>query len=54
MITLKEALKYSKEELENLKKELNEKAKKEKKIGAYIEQFLDKDLSVSGEGVPVA
>ncbi len=31
MITLKEALKYSKEELENLKKELNEKAKKEKK-----------------------
>ncbi len=54
MITLKEALKYSKEELENLKKELNEKAKKEKKLGAYIEQFLDKDLSVSGEGVPVA
>lgn len=31
MITLKEALKYSKEELENLKKELNEKAKKRKK-----------------------
>ncbi|EOI1782538.1 hypothetical protein ACMGXP_001817, partial [Campylobacter coli] len=40
MITLKEALKYSKEELENLKKELNDKAKKENKIGAYIEQFL--------------
>ncbi|HEB9433094.1 TPA: Asp-tRNA(Asn)/Glu-tRNA(Gln) amidotransferase subunit GatA [Campylobacter coli] len=54
MITLKEALKYSKEELENLKKELNDKAKKENKIGAYIEQFLGKDLSDGGEGVPIA
>lgn len=54
MITLKEALKLSKTELENLKKELNEKAKKESKIGAYIEQFLAKDLSDGGEGVPVA
>lgn len=53
MITLKEALKYSKEELENLKKNSMKKQKR-KKIGAYIEQFLDKDLSVSGEGVPVA
>lgn len=54
MITLKEALKYSKEELENLKKELNDKAKKENKIGAYIEQFLSKDLSDGGEGIPIA
>ncbi|EGK8164490.1 Asp-tRNA(Asn)/Glu-tRNA(Gln) amidotransferase subunit GatA [Campylobacter coli] len=54
MITLKEALKYSKEELENLKKELNDKAKKENKIGAYIEQFLGKDLSDGGEGIPIA
>ncbi|EQA9762792.1 Asp-tRNA(Asn)/Glu-tRNA(Gln) amidotransferase subunit GatA [Campylobacter coli] len=54
MITLKEALKYSKEELENLKKELNDKAKKENKIGAYIEQFLGKDLSDRGEGIPIA
>ncbi|WP_285949729.1 hypothetical protein [Campylobacter jejuni] len=37
MITLKEALKYSKEELENLKKELNEKAKKEKKFTEVAE-----------------
>lgn len=35
MITLKEALKYSKEELENLKKELNEKAKKKKNRCLY-------------------
>ncbi len=54
MITLKEALKYSKEELENLKKELNDKAKKENKIGAYIEQFLGKDLSDGGKGIPIA
>ncbi|MBM0637194.1 Asp-tRNA(Asn)/Glu-tRNA(Gln) amidotransferase subunit GatA [Campylobacter sp. VicNov18] len=54
MISLKEALKLSQEELENLKQELNKKAKKEKKLGAYIEQFLDKDLSTSGNGVPVA
>lgn len=54
MITLKEALKYSKEELENLKKELNDKAKKENKIGAYIEQFLGKNLSDGGEGIPIA
>lgn len=54
MITLKEALKYSKDELENLKKELNDKAKKENKIGAYIEQFLGKDLSDGGEGIPIA
>ncbi|HEF9738461.1 TPA: Asp-tRNA(Asn)/Glu-tRNA(Gln) amidotransferase subunit GatA [Campylobacter coli] len=54
MITLKEALKCSKEELENLKKELNDKAKKENKIGAYIEQFLGKDLSDGGEGIPIA
>ncbi len=54
MITLKEALKYSKEELENLKKELNDKAKKENNIGAYIEQFLGKDLSDGGEGIPIA
>ncbi|HEC1573665.1 TPA: Asp-tRNA(Asn)/Glu-tRNA(Gln) amidotransferase subunit GatA [Campylobacter upsaliensis] len=54
MITLKEALKYSKNELEALKKELNERAKKQKQIGAYVEQFLDCDLNSSGEGIPVA
>ncbi|WP_276882766.1 Asp-tRNA(Asn)/Glu-tRNA(Gln) amidotransferase subunit GatA [Campylobacter cuniculorum] len=54
MISLKEALTYSKNELENLKKELNDKAKKQKQIGAFIEQFLDCELSDAGEGVPVA
>ncbi|EGH4468474.1 Asp-tRNA(Asn)/Glu-tRNA(Gln) amidotransferase subunit GatA [Campylobacter lari] len=54
MVTLKEALKFSNEELENLKKELNEKAHQQKHLGAYVEQFLNKDLSTSGAGVPVA
>lgn len=54
MITLKEALKYSKNELEALKKELNERAKKQRQIGAYVEQFLDCDLNSSGQGIPVA
>ena len=54
MITLKEALKYSKNELEALKKELNERAKKQRQIGAYVEQFLDCDLNSSGQGITVA
>ncbi|HEC1793228.1 TPA: Asp-tRNA(Asn)/Glu-tRNA(Gln) amidotransferase subunit GatA [Campylobacter lari] len=54
MVTLKEALKFSNEELENLKKELNEKAHQQKHLGVYVEQFLNKDLSTSGTGVPVA
>ncbi|MDL0115235.1 Asp-tRNA(Asn)/Glu-tRNA(Gln) amidotransferase subunit GatA [Campylobacter felis] len=54
MITLKEALKYSKNELEALKKELNERAKKQRQIGAYVEQFLDCNLNSSGQGIPVA
>jgi len=54
MITLKEALKLNKEELKELKKDINQKAKENKKIGAYVEQFLDMDLSESGEGVPIA
>ncbi|ELS3708618.1 Asp-tRNA(Asn)/Glu-tRNA(Gln) amidotransferase subunit GatA [Campylobacter upsaliensis] len=54
MITLKEALKYSNNELEALKKELNERVKKQRQIGAYVEQFLDCDLNSSGQGIPVA
>ncbi|TQR41245.1 Asp-tRNA(Asn)/Glu-tRNA(Gln) amidotransferase GatCAB subunit A [Campylobacter sp. MIT 12-8780] len=54
MLSLKEALKLSKNELDELRKELNERAKKEAKIGAYVEQFLGKDLSQSGDGVPIA
>lgn len=54
MVTLKEVLKFSQEELENLKKELNQKALEQKHLGAYVEQFLGKDLTNSGSGVPIA
>ena len=54
MITLKEALTLSKEELKEIKKDINKRAKEQKELGGYIEQFLDTDLSESGDGVPVA
>ncbi len=54
MITLKEALNLPKEELKEIKKEINVKAKENKSLGGYIEQFLDTDLSEKGEGVPIA
>ena len=54
MVTLKEALSLSKEELKELKKDINSKAKEQKELGGYIEQFLDTDLSEAGDGVPIA
>ncbi len=54
MITLKEALTLSSEELKDIKKDINNKAKENKKLGGYVEQFLDTDLAEVGEGVPVA
>ncbi|NPA12083.1 MAG: Asp-tRNA(Asn)/Glu-tRNA(Gln) amidotransferase subunit GatA [Epsilonproteobacteria bacterium] len=54
MITLKEALKLPKEELKELKKDINALAKEKKDLGGYIEQFLGCELSEAGEGVPVA
>lgn len=55
MISLKEALNYSQEELSELKKELNLKALKHKNLGAYVEQFLNVPLSEveNHGGVPV-
>ena len=53
MITLKEALSLDKSELKEIKKEINNLAK-EKKLGAYVEEFIGSDLSESGEGVPIA
>jgi len=54
MITLKKALTLSTEELKELKKDINNKAKENKALGGYIEQFLNTDLSELGDGVPVA
>lgn len=54
MITLKEALELPKEELTELKKDINRLAKEKKEIGAYIEQFSGEDLNESNEGIPIA
>ncbi len=53
MITLKEALSLDKSELKEIKKDINNLAK-EKKFGAYVEEFIGSNLSESGEGVPIA
>jgi aspartyl-tRNA(Asn)/glutamyl-tRNA(Gln) amidotransferase subunit A len=54
MITLKEALSLSKDEIKEIKQDINKKAKENKKLGAYIEQFSGSDLSDNGDGVPIA
>ena len=54
MITLKEALTLSSEELKEIKKDINRLAKEKKELGGYIEQFLDTDLNEAGDGVPIA
>ncbi len=55
MITLKEALSLSKEELSKICEELKEKIKQNANIGAYVEQFTNEDLKLSLDGgVPIA
>ena len=54
MITLKEALKLSQDELQNLKNDLSKKIKEQSHIGAYIEQFTNSDVFTRGSGIPIA
>ena len=54
MVTLKEALKLSKEQIQELKNEINLKVKSSKDLGGYVEQFLDIDLNQNGDGIPIA
>ncbi len=54
MITLKEALTLSQEELKNLKDELSKKIKEQSHIGAYIEQFTNSEVFTRGSGIPIA
>lgn len=54
MISLKEALKLSKGEILDLKKELKERIAKDKILGAYIEQLTNENINESGDGVPLA
>lgn len=54
MITLKEALTLSQDELQNLKNELSKKIKEQSHIGAYVEQFTNSDIYTRGSGIPIA
>ena len=54
MVTLKEALKFSAEEIKNLRAELEAKIIKEKELGAYVEQLANLEIAKLGEGVPIA
>ncbi|XPV70558.1 MAG: Asp-tRNA(Asn)/Glu-tRNA(Gln) amidotransferase subunit GatA [Halarcobacter sp.] len=53
MITLKEALSLSSDEIKNIREDLKAKIA-ESKIGAYIEQLTNSDISTSSEGIPIA
>lgn len=53
MITLKEALSLSSEEIKKLREDLSSKIK-ESDIGAYVEQLTNSDITTSGEGIPIA
>lgn len=54
MISLKEALKLSMDEISALRAELKDKILKTKELGAYVEQLTGEALNISGEGVPIA
>ena len=54
MITLKQALKFSAGEVENLRAELEAKILADKTLGAYVEQLTDEPLNKLGNGVPIA
>ncbi len=54
MITLKEALRLSKDELKLLCEDLAKKIDEKKELGAYVEQLIGTDVATLGDGVPVA
>lgn len=54
MVTLKEALKLSKEEIVELRVEIAKQIEAKKDLGAYVEQLTCKPLSEFGEGIPIA
>lgn len=54
MISLKEAINLSSSDLDGLRKELIEKIKATKNIGAYVEQLTNSDIDESFAGVPIA
>jgi aspartyl-tRNA(Asn)/glutamyl-tRNA(Gln) amidotransferase subunit A len=53
LITLKEALSLTSDDIEKLRNDLNQKIK-ENNTGAYVEQLTSTDISQSGAGIPIA
>ena len=53
MITLKEALTLTSDDIEKLRNELTQKIK-DNNTGAYVEQLTSTDISQSGFGIPIA
>ncbi|AGZ81483.1 Asp-tRNA(Asn)/Glu-tRNA(Gln) amidotransferase subunit GatA [Campylobacter fetus] len=54
MISLKDAIKLSSSDIVELRKNLKDKIKDNKKLGAYIEQLTNSDISDEYAGVPIA
>jgi aspartyl-tRNA(Asn)/glutamyl-tRNA(Gln) amidotransferase subunit A len=54
LITLKEALSLSSDEIVKLREELKESIKNKKELGAYVEQLIDSDITTLGRGIPIA
>ncbi len=54
MITLKEALSLSQDELKDFKHKLAQKIEAQKELGAYIEQLTNKEIESFGDGIPIA
>jgi len=54
VITLKEALQLSPDELSAFKRDLAQKIEAQKDLGAYVEQFTGEAINTFGEGVPIA
>jgi aspartyl-tRNA(Asn)/glutamyl-tRNA(Gln) amidotransferase subunit A len=54
VITLKEALKLSPDELSAFKQDLAQKIEAQKDLGAYVEQFTGETINTFGEGIPIA
>lgn len=54
MITLKDALSLSADEISSLRSELENNIKSNSQLGAYVEQLTDSDIASSGVGIPIA
>ncbi len=54
LITLKEALQLSPDELITFKQDLAQKIEAQKDLGAYVEQFTGEAINTYGDGVPIA